>query len=436
MKQIASSSDTSGTYSTANATFSLLQDAGIDTGVSGASGICSNGTSTFSGKACNVLGITTTSLGTSTAANIVANVRSATLSAAPTGAEMRNLLVESAGFPSGTTYASIQTANTAGWTTADYKTALGNGGWDSSSGDKTKFASCKTSTVGDAAPAGTCSLSETNWDAISGAPSALALSWNSSMLTSFIIASNDGDGGISSFKGCDDWRNRAHASVSGGSGYSVQYEIVNVPSAFSSLVINSSTGRMSYTVASQGTSGNTTVKVRAKAMKNGISHKNLTRDVTFNAVAKTSSGSTWIIKTHGGSHHTSVIQNNVRNISSCPAGYEMASSAQDLADARNMGMGSWSSTWTQPSGHALDSCGGSNLSVCNTAGVTDWAHAALVYGKNSSNKACLVFENSSRNTNRTLAPDDGTCADHSIGTSGWCVVNYICKKTANSKLWP
>ena len=436
LKKIADSSATSGDYAASNTTINLLKDAGVDSGLSALAGSCSNGTNSVAGIACKTLGITTAALGSSTTTALASKVRSHTFSSTPTAAEMRDLLTEASGFPSGTTYASVSTATGAGWTAADYKTALSNGGWDSSSGDKTKFASCKTSTAGDAAPAGTCSLSETEWDAVAAAPSDLSISWNSSMLSAFTIAANDGDGGISSFKGCDGWRNRALAQAN-KSGYSIEYSFSSTPSSFSSLSINSSTGRMSYTVASQSAASATNVTIVAKAKKNGVAHKTATKTVSVTAVNKTSNGSTWTLVRADGTHHTSVVQNNVRNINACPAGYEMATSSSDLTNARNMGMGAWSSsTWTQPSSHQFDSCGQTTLATCNTAGVTGWDHVALVYGKNSSNKACLVFENSGRNTSRTLAPDDGTCADHSIGTSGWCVVNYICKRTASTKLWP
>ncbi|MGC6471810.1 MAG: hypothetical protein ACON4W_02920 [Parvibaculales bacterium] len=483
--QIASSSDTSGTYATSNATTTLFQNAGVSSSI-----------------------ITDLSV---TDSEISSNIRSVSWTTSPTDTQMKDFLTDATGFPASVTYADLSTAKTNGWTTANYQTAVGQSytnsaadkslwddasgstyttfcqidlddtsqdcmdmtksaftttksgvttatgnGWDiddyadalqvtssdwtNSAADEDAFTSCQTSTDGAAAPADNCDITKASWNSIIS--NLVTLTWNSSMPSSYIIASNNGPGKDDSFKGCNSWwRDHVGATKTNGTGMSIEYSIESVPSDFSTLSVNSSNGELSYTVSSQSVASAQNLTVRAKAVKNGITYANITKTVSIQAVAMVNqTGTIWKVVNSGGSSSTSTVQANLRKTNACPSGYSLATSSSERNKARDLGMnakgGTWASTWSKPSGHSLDYCSGSP-STCNTVGVNNWSHSALVFGKSGSN-TCVLYENSNKTSNRSLGPDNGTCAAHSVGTSGWCVVSYICKYTgsATKKKWP
>lgn len=341
-----------------------------------------------------------------------------------------------------TSKSGVTTAITNGWSITDYTAAVQVTGsdWTNSAADEEAFSSCMDSTDGAAAPADDCDLTKAAWNDV--ADDLVTLAWNTSMNSTFTIASNYGPGKDESFKGCNSWwRDHIGAVKTDGTGMTVSYYIEDVPSNFTTLAVNSSNGELTYTVASQNVAAAANVTVRAKAIKNGITYANISQTVSIQAVAMLNQTDTvWRIVNSGGSSSKGTVQANLRKINKCPSGYVMATSSTDKATARNLGMnakgGTYASTWSKPSGNSLDYCTG-GPSTCNTAGVNNWSHTALVYGKSGSN-SCLVFENSNKTSSYSLAPDDGTCASHTVGTSGWCVVSYICKYNGSTakKKWP
>ncbi len=483
--QIASSSETTGTYAASNATTTLFENAGIQS-------------------------TTITDLSV-TNSEIQTDIKSAGWTTSPTTTQMQDFLTDATGFGSTITYANLTTAKGNGWTTANYQTAsalgytnsaadkslwddasgttytvfcqidlddttqsctdmtksaftttkagvttattngwtvanytaavqVSDSDWTNSAADEEAFSSCLDSTDGDAAPADDCDLTKAEWEDV--ADDLVTLAWNSSMNSTFIIASNNGPGKDESFKGCNSWwRDHIGAVKTDGTGMTVSYYIEDVPSNFSTLAVNSSNGELTYTVSSQNVAAAANFTVRAKAIKNGITYANISQTVSIQAVAMLNQSDTvWRVVNSGGSSSKGTVQANLRKTNACPSGYVLATSSTDRTTARNLGMnakgGTFASTWSKPSGHSLDYCTG-GPSTCNTAGINNWSHTALVFGKSGSN-SCLVYENSNKTSNRTLAPDDGTCAAHSVGTSGWCVVSYICKYNGSTakKKWP
>ena len=137
--KIAASSDSSGTYAASNATTSLFNNAGVSAAVT-------------------ALGVTNS--------QIAADIRSSGFSAAPSATQMNDFLAEARGFADGTTYASVTTATGNSWTIANYITATTNGGWTSSSTDKSSFDDCLTSSDDATGGSSTCSVSKSGWEAV------------------------------------------------------------------------------------------------------------------------------------------------------------------------------------------------------------------------------------------------------------------------------
>jgi len=144
--KIASSSDaTAGTYSASNATTALFTAAGASSAVTG-------------------LGVTNT--------QIAAAISTSGFTSAPNETAMNNFLTEARGFADGTSYASVATATGNGWSLTNYLTAIGNGGWTSSSADATAFAACESNTDALSGGAGACTASQSVWTAVAAVASA------------------------------------------------------------------------------------------------------------------------------------------------------------------------------------------------------------------------------------------------------------------------
>ncbi len=165
--KIAVSTAASGTYAASNATYSVFQTAGVDTGAAGTSAACSGAGGVSSGITCGVLGVTD--------AQVAADIRNAGFTAAPTSASMRNFLTVAAGFADGTTYADVNTATaTNSWSLTDYKVATNSSGWTNSSADNSAFALCKSNTNTLSGGASTCSTTSAEWTSIAATIAAAA----------------------------------------------------------------------------------------------------------------------------------------------------------------------------------------------------------------------------------------------------------------------
>ena len=402
-------------YPTSLLTTSILDDAGMESGL-----ISTVGTSL---------------------ADLKTGMTSSGISTPATVTEINDYVVSKGFNDTSQTYADMNSATSNGWTVANYKLAKGvsSSDWTNTNDHKIAFDSCKLSTSGTASPAGTCSITHSAWDAIIAAEN-ITLAWDGSMQSTFTIAANNGDGGDNSFKGCNGWRNLLRASVSGGSGYSVVYSVDNVPSGFSSLTVDNSSGKMSYTVSNQDVESSDNFTVKARAVKNGITWATISASKSIEAVDMVSYGTNAnIVRIYhsSGSSSTSTVASKFNASSPCPSGYTLSTNSTTRNNIRSLVMESWGdSPWSKPSNYELETCS-SGVTTCNTAGVNNWSHAAVVFGRSGSNN-CAVYENKSRNSNRTLAPDDGSCKSFSIGTSGWCKVNYACIYNGSStKLkWP
>ncbi len=345
-----------------------------------------------------------------------------------------------------TTFAALQArvgvAVTNGWALSDYNAALlvSNSDWTNSVADNDAFTSCKISTDGAATPAGTCSLTNAQWQAIIA--NMVTLTWDSSVPSRFIMASNHGPGRDESFKGCNSWwRDHIGAIKSGGTGMDIVYSIDSVPAEFSTLVVDASNGELSYTVTSQNPAAAQNITFRAKAVQNGITYASISRVIPVEAVEKvTTSDTVWRIVHAPGTSSKVVVSRYLRDTGRCPDGYSLATATNERNAGRDLGMnsrgGTWANTWRKPTGHRLDECSATPV-ACNTAGITDWSHTALVFGQSGSNN-CLIYENETRTSVTNLPGGGGSCGSHSVGTSGWCVVSYICKYTGSvaQKVWP
>ena len=152
--QIATSSDTSGTYATSNATQALLD-------------ACSLSVSSAN-----------SALGPATDSQIASYIRSASgglssLSGSPTDTQLKDFLTEAVGFGDGTTYADFNTATvTNSWDADDYKSATGQAGWTNSGADRIAFAACKASTDTATGGASSCTTGKSAWSSLSSLASA------------------------------------------------------------------------------------------------------------------------------------------------------------------------------------------------------------------------------------------------------------------------
>lgn len=241
--KIAASSDSSGTYAASKANYALFNAANVDSGLSGANGVCATGGSVSSGKACATLGVTNT--------QIAANIRTAGFTAAPSATAMRDFLTEAAGFADGTSYANVATATGNGWTSANYKAALdvASTDWTTSSADATLFAACE-------ADMPTCNYTKAYWNStlkIVPTFTATTLSYLQGASLSYDLTSkiSNKPGGIS---------------------------FANVASGFS---INSSSDVITGTLSSSGTSQAITFRVQNAL--NSAKFVNVTLNVTLGA---------------------------------------------------------------------------------------------------------------------------------------------------------
>ncbi|MGC6471808.1 MAG: hypothetical protein ACON4W_02910 [Parvibaculales bacterium] len=109
-----------------------------------------------------------------TIAQLRSGITTSGLTASSTDAAINNWFAVAAGFPSGTTYADVNTAITNGWTAANYELALTAGGWTNTAAQSTAFGNCKTSATTSTGGAGSCTVSSSSWTAISTAIAAAA----------------------------------------------------------------------------------------------------------------------------------------------------------------------------------------------------------------------------------------------------------------------
>ena len=91
------------------------------------------------------------------------DITSSGLTTSSSGTDIDNWVTEAAGFNSSTTFATVNTAITNGYTAANYKLAEDLTGWTTSSTDATHFANCKTSSNSSTGGAGTCSATRATW---------------------------------------------------------------------------------------------------------------------------------------------------------------------------------------------------------------------------------------------------------------------------------
>lgn len=134
--KIASSTASSGPYATSNATTALFNAAGAS-------------------SAATALGVTN--------GQIAADIRSSGFSAAPTTTQMNDFLAEARGFADGTSYASVSTALSNGWSIGNFLTASGSGDWTGSSNDASAFSACLNNSETISGGNGACSISKSVW---------------------------------------------------------------------------------------------------------------------------------------------------------------------------------------------------------------------------------------------------------------------------------
>lgn len=91
------------------------------------------------------------------------DVTSSGLTTSSTGTNIDDWVTEAAGFNSSTTFATVNTAVTNGYTAANYKLAEDLAGWTTSATDATHFANCKASTNSATGGSGTCSATRATW---------------------------------------------------------------------------------------------------------------------------------------------------------------------------------------------------------------------------------------------------------------------------------
>ena len=118
-------------YPTSALTIALLQDAGMTTG------------------AHTNVGATLTQL--------KSNITTSSITTSSTGTNIDDWVTKSAGFNSGTTYSTVTTATSNGWTLANYKNAEDYSGWTNSSAHKTLYADCVADMT-------TCNYSLNTWN--------------------------------------------------------------------------------------------------------------------------------------------------------------------------------------------------------------------------------------------------------------------------------
>ena len=107
-----------------------------------------------------------------TLASLQSNITTSGLTTSSTAPTDYDDWVASVAFNDSTiTYSNVTGATGNGWTVANYKTAVSNGGWSNSSANKTSFDSCLSDNTSYSGGSSTCSISLSSWNGLNTANS-------------------------------------------------------------------------------------------------------------------------------------------------------------------------------------------------------------------------------------------------------------------------
>ena len=322
-----------------------------------------------------------------------------------------------------------------GWTADNYQAALGvtNSDWTNSASDNTAYLGCLASDHIATGGVNTCQITRANWNQV-GSASNLAFTWHAAMPDTYILASNN-----SAFKGCNEWRNKINASITGGTGYTVRYSLRNVPASFSSVSVNASTGILSYDFNSQNNQSPVDLTLVAEAVRDGIVWAEGTETVQIKAINRNALAQNQelvLVRNAPYSGDAATQNAGLNNLTPCPANYELTTNGTKRERVRDLLMNhEFGSAYSRPANYFVEECSSPVWRTnWKTNSSTHWTNAAVTFGRNNAGtRTCLVYDNEGRNTNKNLAPYGGSCnTNWDVGNNTlWFGTNYGCLYVGN-----